>query len=144
MTLRRTSLRAIFCRWHHWCTPRVPISARVGGGGLVNDSLNILHRLTFARGSEALDFVRTLRELTERQLSGDADGLGPVLVYGARIVAPDSPSELYVSMGALTLTHVLGMGTMTWGPARGAAAELPADMALLFANRDLPDENALR
>lgn len=110
----------------------------------MDDSLNILHRLTFARGSEALDFVRTLRELTGSQLSGEVEGIGPVLVYGARIVTPDSPAELYVSVGALTLTHALGMGTMTWRPSRAEAGELPADMALLFTNRDLPDENALR
>ena len=106
-------------------------------------SLNILHRLTFARGSEALDFVRTLRELTGSELSGEVEGIGPVLVYGARIVTPDSPAELYVSVGALTLTHALGMGAMTWRPSRAGDGELPADMALLFTNRDLPDENAL-
>jgi hypothetical protein len=42
--------------------------------------VNILHRLTFARGSEALDFVRTLREQSEAQLQGDVLGVGPVLV----------------------------------------------------------------
>jgi len=113
-------------------------------GVLVDHSLNILHRLTFARGSEALDFVRTLRELTASEPSGEAEGIGPVLVYGARIVTPDSPAELYVSVGALTLTHALGMGVTAWRPSRAAASELPADMALLFTNRDLPDENALR
>jgi hypothetical protein len=109
-------------------------------------SLHILHRLTFARGSEALDFVRTLRELTQKHLQGEVEGIGPILVYGARIVAPDAPAELYASVGALTLVHALGMGGLTWRPGTDAAlAELPADMALLFAATSAPpDENALR
>jgi hypothetical protein len=68
-----------------------------------------------------------------------------VLIYGARIVPPDAPSELYVSLGALTLAHLLGM------PAEGARrseripldAELPADMALLFRAASVPDETVL-
>ncbi|HEY2378449.1 MAG TPA: hypothetical protein VGH98_20890 [Gemmatimonadaceae bacterium] len=107
--------------------------------------VNILHRLTFTRGSEALDFVRTLRELSAADLRSDLVGIGPVQVYGARIVAPDVPAELYASFGALTLAHVLGMdGAVT---ARSAplpfAPELPADMALLFA-ASMPDETVAR
>jgi len=96
--------------------------------------VNILHRLTFARGSEALDFVRTLRELSEVQLPDEIEGIGPILVYGARIVAPDAPAELYVSLGALTLVHALGMksGLVPGGPRAASQVELPADMALLF------------
>jgi hypothetical protein len=119
----------------------------------VDDTLNILHRLTFARGSEALDFVRTLRELTQTHVQGDLESIGPILVYGARIVAPDVPAELYASIGALTLAHALGMGALAnrpvWtmssvnvGGAR--SSELPADMALLFTGSDLPDESTLR
>ena len=108
----------------------------------MEDALNILHRLTFARGSEALDFVRTLRELTQAEVRGDLDGIGPILVYGARIVAPDVPAELYASVGALTLAHALGMGALTRRP--GRSSELPADMALLFTGSDLPDESMLR
>ena len=52
--------------WHQWCTRGV-------GSGSRNCMrvkrmarlVNILHRLTFARGSEALEFVRTLRELSD-------------------------------------------------------------------------------
>jgi hypothetical protein len=107
--------------------------------------MNILHRLTFARGSEALDFVRTLRELSDAQLRGELRGIGPVLVYGALIVAPDAPSELYVSVGALRLAHALGIQRVT---APGSSQlprtqELPADMALLFTGA-MPDESALR
>jgi hypothetical protein len=107
--------------------------------------MNILQRLTFARGSEALDFVRTLRELTDPELRGELTGIGPVLVYGALIVAPDAPSELYVSLGALTLAHALGMERVpTPASARPATwRELPADMALLFT-ASLPDETFVR
>ena len=106
--------------------------------------MNILHRLTFSRGSEALDFVRTLRELSATQLQGEVVGIGPVLVYGARIVAPDARAELYVSLGALTLAHLLGLEA---AGGRGAllhvAAELPADMALLFTAPSMPDERLI-
>ena len=107
--------------------------------------MNFLHRLTFARGSEALDFVRSLRELSETQLRGEVAGIGPVLVYGARIVAPDAPAELYVSVGALTLAHALGV---TSAAKPGATrlpleAELPANMALLFTAQSAPDERTL-
>ena len=104
--------------------------------------MNILHRLTFARGSESLEFVRTLRELSAAHLDGEVEGIGPVLVYGARIVAPDAPAELYVSIGALALVHVLGIGGA--GMMRGVKlpddSELPADMALLFTATSPPDE----
>jgi hypothetical protein len=107
--------------------------------------LNILHRLTFARGSEALEFVRTLRELTRAHIRGDLEGVGPILVYGARILAPDAAAELYVSVGALTLLHALGLEARSWRSARiGETTELPADMALLFTAPALPDENPLR
>lgn len=104
--------------------------------------MNILHRLTFARGSESLEFVRTLRELSESQLQGEVIGIGPVLVYGARIVSPDFPAELYVSIGALTLAHLLGVESRLGSrPIRGPSpAELPADMALLFTASSPPDE----
>lgn len=107
--------------------------------------MNILHRLTFAHGSEALDFVRTLRELSAAQLRGEVLGIGPVLVYGARIVAPDAPVELYVSVGALTLAHALGMPALGKAGATrvSSAAELPADMALLFTTPTAPDERTL-
>lgn len=107
--------------------------------------MNILQRLTFARGSEALDFVRTLRELNDVDLRGELTGIGPVLVYGALIVAPDAPSELYVSLGALTLAHALGMERVPAPTsARPATSrELPADMALLFT-ASLPDESPRR
>jgi len=107
--------------------------------------VNILHRLTFARGSESLEFVRTLRELSATHLDGEVDGIGPVLVYGARIVAPDAPAELYVSLGALTLVHVLGLGgtAMTRAGRQSADGELPADMALLFTAASQPDEHVL-
>lgn len=108
--------------------------------------MNILHRLTFARGSESLDFVRTLRETCADQLQGEVVGIGPVLVYGARIVTPDAPAELYVSIGALTLAHLLGVESK--GGLRAIRApsspELPADMALLFTSSSRPDENVLR
>jgi hypothetical protein len=112
-----------------------------GGSRLVN----ILHRLTFVRGSEALDFVRTLRELSATHLDGEVVGIGPVLIYGARIVAPDAPAELYVSIGALTLAHLLGVDAAA---ARKAGkppdrAELPADMALLFTAASMRDEQVL-
>lgn len=118
----------------------------------MEDALNILHRLTFVRGSEALDFVRTLRELTQTQVRGNPEGIGPILVYGARIVAPDVPAELYVSVGALTLAYALGLGAATGRPwtapgvnvGGAASTELPADMALLFTASVQPDENPLR
>jgi hypothetical protein len=131
--------------WHHWCTPHAPAGnqgTERRGGRLVN----ILHPLAFARGSEALEFVRTLRELVESQLQAEVDGIGPVLVYGARIVAPDVPAELYVSLGALTLAHLLGVQS-AHGSAIGKvpiASELPADMALLFTARVMPDERGSR
>jgi hypothetical protein len=107
--------------------------------------VNILHRLTFARGSDSLEFVRTLRELSESQLRGEIAGIGPVLVYGARIVSPDAPSELYVSLGALTLAHLLGMqsGAAPQAEPRAIVGELPADMALLFTAASEPDETVL-
>lgn len=108
--------------------------------------MNILHRLTFSRGSEALEFVRTLRELSDVELRGEVVGIGPVLVYGARILAPDVPAELYASIGALTLAHALGL--LGVGPPRTekfpVAGELPADMALLFTASALPDESVAR
>lgn len=113
-------------------------------GSTLVDSMNILHRLTFPRGSEALDFVRTLRELTQAQVRGELVGIGPILVYGARIVTPDTPAELYASVGALTLVHALGMGELTWKGRTAATSELPADMALLFTAADLPDEQVIR
>lgn len=107
--------------------------------------MNILHRLTFTRGSEALDFVRTLRELSDVRPGAELHGIGPVVVYGARIVAPDAPAELYASLGALTLVHVLGMDAAAARAAKASlTAELPADMALLFAAESLPDESAVR
>lgn len=107
--------------------------------------MNILHRLTFARGSEALDFVRTLRELNDVQLRGELAGIGPVLVYGARIVSPDGPAELYASIGALTLAHLLGLdrNRVPSVTAPVSPIELPADMALLFT-ASLPDEIVIR
>jgi hypothetical protein len=120
----------------------------------VDGALNILlHRLAFARGSEALEFVRTLRELTQTHVDGDIEGIGPVLIYGARIIAPDVPAELYVSVGALTLAYALRLGAASGRPpwttpgvnVGGAAlSELPADMALLFTASVQPDENTLR
>jgi len=108
--------------------------------------MNILHRLTFTRGSEALKFLRNLRELSEVKLRGEVAGIGPVLVYGARILAPDAPAELYASVGALTLAHALGVDRVR--PARAEkppfAVELPADMALLFTASVMPDERAVR
>jgi hypothetical protein len=107
--------------------------------------MNILHRLTFARGSQSLEFVRTLRELNETQTQ-EVVGIGPVLVYGARIVSPDAPAELYVSLGAMTLAHLLGMDAdAVPRPAKfPASSELPADMALLFTAASMPDESMLR
>lgn len=107
--------------------------------------MNILHRLTFTRGSEALEFLRTLRELSDVQLRGKIAGIGPVLVYGARILAPDAPAELYASFGALTLAYALGVDRV--GPRAEKAPfadELPADMALLFTASVMPDANAMR
>ena len=108
----------------------------------MSDSLHILHRLTFPRGSEALDFVRTLRELSGAAPRGELAEIGPVLIYGARIVTPDAPAELYVSIGALTLTYALGMEglarrSVPWAPAPSFGTELPADMALLFTAESL-------
>ena len=107
--------------------------------------MNILHRLEFARGSESLEFVRTLRELSATHLDGEVVGIGPVLVYGARIVAPDLPAELYVSIGALTLVHLLGIQAAATkrGGKLHDEAELPADMALLFTAASRPDEHLL-
>jgi hypothetical protein len=107
--------------------------------------VNILHRLTFARGSESLEFVRNLRELSAAQLRGELVGIGPILVYGARIVSPDAPAELYVSLGALTLTHLLGMESAIALRANRppAVTELPADMALLFTAASRADENMI-
>ena len=104
-------------------------------------AVNILHRLTFARGSEALEFVRTLRELSEVQRrNGTLVGIGPVLVYGARILVPDTPAELYASVGALTLAHALGMDSASAERAtKLSSSELPADMALLFTGTTMPD-----
>jgi hypothetical protein len=106
--------------------------------------VNILHRLTFARGSESLEFVRSLRELSAH-LEGEVVGIGPVLVYGARIVAPDAPAELYVSIGALTLVHLLGIDAVAvkWGGKLPQEGELPADMALLFTAASRPNERVL-
>jgi hypothetical protein len=65
-------------------------------------------------------------------------------VYGARIVTPDTPTELYVSLGALTLAHLLGMEAAARREAKlSVAVELPADMALLFTAPSMPDENVL-
>ena len=98
------------------------------------DSLFFLHRLTFARGSEALDFVRTLRQLSANSGVEPASG-GPIVIYGARIVAPDAPAELYLSVGALSLAHALGMEALgKRASPRPDEAGLPADMALLFAS----------
>lgn len=103
----------------------------------MSDSLHLLHRLTFTRGSEALDFVRTLRELSGGALRDEPTDSGPILIYGARIVTPDSPAELYVSVGALALAYALGMEglarrSIPWSAPAGVTPELPADMALLF------------
>ena len=107
--------------------------------------MNILHRLTFARGSDSLAFVQTLRELSAAHLDGEVVGIGPVLVYGARIVAPDAPAELYVSLGALTLVHMLGIDAAAVKRAGKVPedGELPADMALLFTAASQPDEHVL-
>lgn len=111
----------------------------------MGDSLNILHRLTFARGSEALEFVRTLRDQAQAQVRGGLAEIGPILVYGARIVAPDAPAELYVSVGALTLVHLLGVAPLAkWPAGEPAGNELPTELALLFPATDLPDETAIR
>jgi len=112
----------------------------------VSDSLFPLHRLTFTRGSEALDFVRTLRELSGA-LRGEPAGSGPILIYGARIVTPDAPAELYVSVGALALAYALGMEglarrSMPWSAPAGMTSELPADMALLFTVESLVERVA--
>ncbi|HKW08760.1 MAG TPA: hypothetical protein VJO33_00185 [Gemmatimonadaceae bacterium] len=104
--------------------------------------MNILHKITFARGSEALEFVRTLRELSEVQRrNGTLVGIGPVLVYGARILVPDTPAELYASVGALTLAHALGMDSASAARAAklSSSSELPADMALLFTGTTMSD-----
>jgi hypothetical protein len=108
--------------------------------------VNILHRLTFVRGSEALDFVRTLRELTDIKIGGEMVGVGPVLVYGARIISPDTPAELYVSLGTLTLAHVLGMDSLAFVRVAPSPLpiELPLDMALLFTAVPSSGETPLR
>ena len=79
------------------------------------------------------------------QLRGELAGVGPVVVYGARIVSPDAPAELYASIGALTLAHLLGIDRngLPSATAPASAVELPADMALLFTAA-LPDETAVR
>jgi len=108
----------------------------------VTDSVQPLYRLAFARGSEALDFVRMLRELSESAPVHEVARLWPILVYGARIVTPDSPANLYASVGALALAYALGMTS----PARRVprATDLPADLALLFGSARPPDETAQR
>ena len=115
----------------------------------MSDSLHPLHRLTFTRGSEALDFVRTLRELSGGPLRGEPPDSGPILIYGARIVTPDTPAELYVSVGALALAYALGMEglarrSVPWSAPVGLTPELPADMALLFAAETPPSERVVR
>ena len=106
--------------------------------------MNILHRLTFTRGSEALEFLRRLRELSDVELRGVA-GIGPALVYGARILAPDAPAELYASVGALTLARAFGVDRVASPrPEKPFARELPAEMALLFTASVVPDEHAVR
>jgi hypothetical protein len=140
--------------WHQCCTRAVGVANEVRGvggeagarAGLDRQeqkvAVNILHRLTFARGSEALEFVRTLRELSEVQhRGGRLVGIGPVLVYGARILVPDTPAELYASFGALTLAHALGMDSASAERATklSSSSELPADMALLFTGSSMPD-----
>ena len=106
------------------------------------DALFFLHRLAFARGSDALDFVRALRESSEAPSRSEALPGGPVLVYGARIVTPDMPAELYVSVGALTLAYALGMDAIG---RRFSAPEpkgaLPADLALLFVSSTPSDRS---
>ena len=106
--------------------------------------MNFLHCLTFARGSEALEFVRTLRDMSEVHLRGKVVDIGPVLVYGARIVTPDVPAELFVSIGALTLAHALGIAPVATQSQTCVSlqAELPADMDLLFTTPTAPDERA--
>lgn len=112
-----------------------------GRGSTVADLLGVLHRLTFDCGSEALDFVRSLRESDETRVRDDLAELGPILVYGERILAPDAPAELYVSIGALTLAHALGMPPAKRRPNDSpASVQLPADLALLFTARIMPDE----
>jgi hypothetical protein len=112
-------------------------------GRRVADSLNFLHRLTFARGSEALEFVRSLRESTHVEVRNDLAATGPILVYGARIVSPDAPAELYVSVGTLALAHATGLAALSQQPNKMAVTrELPADVALLFTATYVPDEHA--
>ena len=128
---------------------RPPLALLVHRALDVSDSLHPLHRLTFTRGSEALDFVRTLRELSGGALRGEPTDSGPILIYGARIVTPDAPAELYVSMGALALAYALGMEglagrSIPWPTPAGMKPELPADMALLFTGRAPPEERVVR
>ena len=91
-----------------------------------------------------MDFVRTLRELTDAHVRGERIDIDPVLVYGALILAPDVPAELYVSLGALTLAHALGIERVVSHPSAMSArtSELPADMALLFT-ASMPDETTV-
>ena len=123
-----------------------PLASLVHRAHDVSDSLYPLHRLTFTRGSEALDFVRTLRELSGGALRGEPTDSGPVLIYGARIVTPDAPAELYVSVGALALVYALGMEalarrSMPWSGSPVVTPELPADMALLFTAEAPPGQD---
>jgi hypothetical protein len=104
------------------------------------ERLSFLHRLTFTRGSDALEFVRTLRELSAG-LAETPSGLEPIAVYGSRIVNPDAPSELYMSVGALTLAYALGMESLAKrSMPKPTDDALPADMALLFASKALPGQ----
>ena len=95
-----------------------------GSGRRKNEvAVNILHRITFARRG------------------GTLLGIGPVLVYGARILVPDTPAELYASVGALTLAHALGVNSESAERATKltSSSELPADMALLFTGTTMSD-----
>ena len=99
----------------------------------MDDVLRPLHRLLFARGSEALEFLRLLREAEGSTLRTQLEKQEPIRVYGALVVMPDAPAELYVTVGALSLAYAMGVDA----PGRGARdAEqpkpLPADVALLF------------
>lgn len=78
-------------------------------------------------------------------MRGELAPAGPILIYGARIVTPDAPAELYVSIGALTLAYALGMEGLAhraapWPATQGLMTELPADMALLFTAELLPGQ----
>src|SRR5690348_2973761 len=136
--------RIVLDTWRDVAASRGINAARAAWQLGVGRLVNILHRLSFTRGSEALDFVRTLRERTNAPPRGVLDEIGPVLVYGALIVAPDAPAELFVSLGALTLAHALGIkgGVAAAGARIALTLELPADMALLFT-ASVPDEISL-